>query len=376
MRQVFHPVAWLAWLVGVMTPVLLTRNPLYQGVVLAALILNLWAWQEETPSWVGWRAVLRLAGWLVLFSVGVNVLTVHYGEHVWATLPREWPLIGGPLTLEALMFGVGSALSLLSLLLLFALFNLGMPPSRWLRLVPGFLFQAGVVTSIAVTFVPATVQAARDTYDAQRLRGHRFRRLIDYAPLFAPVLVDSLERSVQLAESMAARGFGANLAPISERRHVAMQAGIWLGLLSLLVGLFARTYWAAAPVPWGNALIVVGVSLLACVFWLQGQRVRRTRYRRWYWRPRDTLLLLGSLVLFGVSLGVRSLAPQVWLYYPYPPYDVWPTFAPVPGLFLLLAGLPALLAPPPPVESSRAPAPGPQQSAPPGENTTSRSTLT
>lgn len=344
MNARFHPGAWLLWLLAVLVPTLLTRNPLYLSLLLGALLLDLQVVGHGGIPLTSWRPVLRLAVWLTLLSVGINVLTVHHGTHVWLTLPHNWPLVGGPLTLEALLFGLASALALITLLLLFTTFNAGMDRSQWLRLVPGFLFQAGLIASIALAFVPATVQAARDTYDAQRLRGHRFRRLSDYVPLFVPVLVDSLERSVQLAESMASRGFGANLRPLRPRTHLALQAGLWLGLLSLLVGLFARAYWRHNPVS-GWALIALGVGLLSLTCRVQGRRVQRTRYRRWYWRPRDTLLTAGSLLLLAGTGAARVIAPRVWLYYPYPPYPLWPDFQLAPGLLLLAAALPALLAP-------------------------------
>lgn len=344
MRDGFHPIAWVLWGVAAAAPALLTRNPLYQIVILVAAWLNLWALRRAGASTYGWGVLVRLAVWIAALGIVGNVLLVHHGERVWARLPENWPIIGGPLTVEAALFGLSSALSLLSLLLIFATLNAGMSPARWLRLVPGFLYQAGVVTSIAVTFVPVVTRTARDVYDAQRLRGHRFRRLSDYAPLFTPVLVDSLERSVQLAASMAARGFGANVRPLSPLRRGSAQGSIWLGLLMVLVGMFVRAYWPSRS-NLGLGLVLAGGGVVLAVFWWQGKRVRRTLYRRWYWRARDTALTFGSLFLLGTTVGVRVFSPSVWLYYPYPPYDLRPTFRFVPGAILLLVALPALLIP-------------------------------
>ncbi len=350
MNATFHPYAWTLWFLAVVTTALMTRNPLYQGVLALALTLNLWALRRPSQAWQGWRWVLRLALWLAGFSVAVNVLTVHHGRHVLLVLPRTWPVIGGPLTLEALLFGLATALSLLTLLLAFAVYNLEMTPARWLRLTPGFLHTAGVITAIAVAFVPGTWQAARDIYDAQRLRGHRFRRLTDYTPLLAPLLVDSLERSVQLAASMAARGFGAGVRPLPAWGRVILQGMLIAGLLALALGAFGRAYGLNA---WGTPLLVTGAAILLGVFYAQQRRVLRRAYRRWLWRPRDVLLALGSGLLLVIALGLRWRAPEVWLYYPYPPYAPWPDFRWVPGVFLLVAALPAWLAPTPPVQSSR-----------------------
>ncbi len=344
MRDLFHPWAWLLWAVAALAPALMTRNPLYQSIILGATLINLWAVSRAGRSTYGWNVIVRLAAWLAVLSVGANVLMVHHGEYVWARLPDSWPIVGGPLTVEAALFGLASGLALLSLLLIFATLNAGMSADRWLRLVPGFLYQAGVVTSIGVTFVPVIARTARDVYDAQRLRGHRFRRLTDYAPLFTPVLVDSLERSIQLAASMAARGFGASARPLSAPARVLVQLVLWLGLMMVLAGMFVRAYWQQHTLT-GNLILAIGVLTVVGTFWMQGRRVRRTAYRRWYWRARDTLLALGSLVLLAVTVAVRVSSPAIWLYYPYPPYDLWPTFRLVPGALLLLVALPAVVMP-------------------------------
>ncbi len=343
MRARFHPTAWLIWFAAALTPLLLTGNPLYLLVLVLVQALNLSVLEGEESS-RGWRPVLLLALWIVPLTLLFNVLTVHYGRHVWARLPHAWPIIGGPLTGEALLFGVSRGLSLLALLLTFAVFNAEMPPSRWLRLVPGAFFQAGLVTAIAITFVPATVAAAQDIYRAQRLRGHTFRRVTDYAPLFAPLVVDSLERSVQLAQSMASRGFGAAVRPPSRGQQVLLQLGLWGALLLAFLGLILTLMGTGSPtlrrVP---LLLAAGLFLL--VLHLYGRRVRRTVYRRWYWRSRDTLLAAGSLILLLIFWGVRLAAPRHWFYYPYPPYSLVPDFSWVPGVALTFLALPALLSP-------------------------------
>ncbi len=345
MNDLFHPRAWLLWLMGVGSAALVTRNPLYHSILILALFLDMWVVRRHTADGWGWGIILRLVGWLALMGVLLNTLTVHHGTHVWATLPRSWPLIGGPLTWEAVLFGGASALALFTLMLVFAVWNAGMPPERWLRLLPAAFFQAGVVTSIAITFVPVTARTVREIYDAQRLRGHRFRRVQDYVPLFTPVLVDGLERSVALAESMASRGFGAQQVAWPERVRVVLQGLVVVGLMGILGGLFARTYWPRHAF-WGNVMWAAGTVLVFGVLWLQGRRTRRTVYRRWYWRRRDTLLSLGSVFLAALVVGTYMRAPHIWLYYPYPPYSLWPSFEWYVGVPLVLVALPALLAPP------------------------------
>ena len=64
------------------------------------------------------------------------------------------------------------------------------------------------VTSIAITFVPQTVTRFTEIREAQALRGHRVRRIGDLLPLIIPLLAGGMERSMDLAEAMEARGYG------------------------------------------------------------------------------------------------------------------------------------------------------------------------
>ncbi len=60
-----------------------------------------------------------------------------------------------------------------------------------------------------------------------------------------PLLATSLERAIQLAETMEARGFATVLNPASsessQRRAILTQAGLLAALLGLLAGLFLLT---------------------------------------------------------------------------------------------------------------------------------------
>ena len=150
--------------------------------------------------------------------------------------------VGGPITLEVVIAGAVSGLMLLTILVVFAAFNSVVDHYQLLRATPAFLFQAGVIISIAITFVPQMVISAREIRQAQRIRGHRFRGIRDLLPLVIPLLANSLERAIQLAETMEARGFGSGVHPGSPHRAVLSQMGTLAGLLGLLAGLFIVAY--------------------------------------------------------------------------------------------------------------------------------------
>ncbi len=349
----FHPYAWTLWLAAGMTAALLTRNPFYliilllaTGFVFAALKRR--AEQDPAGSGTGpmaWDAVVRLALFVWGFTILFNALTVHVGEHILFTLPASWPIIGGPITLEAAIYGFITGLNFVTLILIFAIYGSALGAQTILRMIPGFAYQTGVAISIAISFVPQTLIAWSDIREAQRLRGHRVKGLRDFLPLFVSLLSYGLDRAIQLAESMDARGFGGHLLPVARRETWFIRGGAIAGLFLLLIGLAAKSYYRAASWP-GLIMLAAGAALLGFSLWHSGRRTRRSRYRRWRWRPRDTALAAGSGLLLAAVILLTWFMPKALFYYPYPPYPLLPDFNPFLSLIFILPLLPALLLPP------------------------------
>lgn len=332
--------SWSLWALAALLPALTTRNPLY--LLITALAVALSYTQHEGHVAATWGTFVKASLALWVLTVPFNALFVHHGEIELFSLPKEWPLIGGPITLEAIVYGVVSGLALFTILLIFATYNTRVSHYELLRHTPGFLYQATLVTSIAITFVPQMLASAQEIREAQIVRGHRFRKPKDMLPLFMPLLTSGLERAVQLAESMESRGFGGNLAPVSWRQEIAQRLATLLGLTSLLLGLFLSAYFPQRGQP-GWIMAGTGGLLLLGVFRAQGGRVRRSRYRRSTWNSQDTMLTVASALVIVIFAGVKLLLPQALIYYPYPPFPLIPDFTPLLGGTLLLLALPAVL---------------------------------
>ena len=339
----FHTGAWVAWLVAGVVPAFGLRNPLYLVLVLGAAWIVYSSLGRSSPLGSSWGSFIKLGLFLFAFTIPFNALSIHIGQIVLFRLPASWPIIGGPITLEAVIAGVVSGLALLTILVVFAAFNAVVDHYQLLRATPDFLLQAGVIVSIAITFVPQMVLNAKEIREAQRIRGHRFRGIRDLLPLIMPLLANSLERAIQLAETMEARGFGSVAVPFSRRQILLFQTALLAALLALLGGLFFIGFLPNRAV-WGWALIGLGALTLGVVFWLQGRNVHRTRYRRPRWRGRDGLLTAASALVVIVILIAKRLAPETLYYSPYPPSPLLPPFDPLVGGVLLLLALPALLA--------------------------------
>jgi energy-coupling factor transport system permease protein len=340
----FHTWSWVAWLVAAAVSAFTLRNPLYLVLILAAAWIVYTTLGRTSPIGSSWGALVKIGLSFFALTIAFNALSIHIGRIVLFRLPASWPIIGGPITLEVVIAGAVSGLTLLTILVVFAAFNSVVDHYQLLRATPAFLFQAGVVVSIAITFVPQMVLSAREIRQAQRIRGHRFRGIRDLLPLVIPLLANGLERAIQLAETMEARGFGSMAKPLPRCKAILAQVVTVAALLGLLAGLAILAYFPERGV-WGWVLATLGAVGLLAVFALQGKQVRRTRYRRPAWQGRDTILVTASGIVVMVVAVARSTMPWTVTYTPYPPNPLLPPFNPLVGAALLLLALPALLAP-------------------------------
>ena len=212
LNRPLDPRAWLLWLVAASLPALVGRNPFTLLAVLLTVlgVRSVWG---TTPRFASWQAVVRLALVFAAVSVLFNVLTVHVGDRVIVTLPDQIPLIGGILTLNALVYGLLSGLALLVLVLIGTTVAAVLDWMALLRLLPARLATLAVASSVAWTLMPRMLVAFTEIREAQAARGHQPRRLRDAVPLLTPLLAGGLERSFQLAEALEARGFGAHAVP-------------------------------------------------------------------------------------------------------------------------------------------------------------------
>lgn len=317
----------------------MTHNPLYLAILGGVVALHYALADAKRPHAQGWAALLRITMGLSLLVIPFNALFVHAGSHVLFRLPERWPLIGGKITLEAVIWGATSAMGLLVLLAAFAILNLQVDQAQMLHLTPAFVYEAGLVTSIALTFVPQMMLSAQEIREAQLIRGHRMRRVRDMRPLVLALLTMGLERSLQLAESMEARGFG-NARPLPQAKDVLYKVLTIVSLGGVLGGLFALTYFPGQQ--WLGWLgIGVSALILLGVFWAQGKRVKRTHYRRERWSWQDGLAAGATVAALAGLVATRILDPTILVYYPYT--RLLPSFYPEVGASLMLLVVPAVL---------------------------------
>lgn len=341
-----HTRAAALWLAAALLPALASGNPWHLVVVTAAGAAGYWAWSRRGggADGAGWGAFLRFGLVLVALTVLLQPLASSAGETVIARLPalELGPVVlGGAVTLESLVYGATRGLALTAVLLVVAAFSAAVDPYRLVRSIPRFLHRSAVVVSIALTFVPQTLAAQREIREAMALRGHRFRGLRDLVPLFVALVAGGLERSIDLAESMEARGFGG--AGLHGKRLAprTLDAAIAGGLALAVAGVYGRSAWPGSALAGtlGTAAIALGTLLVAGALAAVGRSVHATRYRPERWSRCDTLVAAASLSSLAAFAAAWIWRRGELVFYPYPRLTV-------PELSPWLAGALALLAVP------------------------------
>ena len=329
-RPSFHPVAWLAWSVASIVLVMVLDTPVASLTAVAAATVVAARFAARGPEGRTVRVMLRVGIGIIAVRIVLFGLTGHTGETIVATLPSiELPRIlggmqlGGAITGEVLAHEAAEGLRIAAVLVCGGVFLSVVPTYAMLRMMPRFLFEAGLVVGIALSFVPVLLQSAQDVRDAQRLRGHRFRGLRSLRPLVAPVLSSAIERALSLAGSMEARGYGRAANPVPAAARVASLAG----LLCIAVGggllLFGRGLT-------GGSVLVAGMVAAVAGARGAGRAVVRSRMPKDGAGPWDIAFVVAALVPAVAAIGLADTSGAQWYAYPsvtWPRVDPFVVFA-------------------------------------------------
>ncbi|MER7311639.1 energy-coupling factor transporter transmembrane protein EcfT [Streptomyces halstedii] len=347
--------AWWLWALGLATAASRTTNPLLLGLLVGVAGYVVAARRTDAPWARSYGAFVKLG----LFVVGVRlVFSVLLGSSVPGTrllftLPEvplpDWAQgvrVGGQVTAEQLVFALYDGAKLATLLICVGAANSLANPARLLKSLPGALYEAGVAVVVAMTFAPNMVADVLRLRTARRLRGRPTGGVAAVLQIGLPVLEGALERSVALAASMDARGYGrtAQVPPAVRHTTNALTLGGLLGVCAGTYGLLA-----AQGAVYGLPLLGAGLVAALAGLKLGGRRSVRTRYRPDRWGAR-AWLVAGSGVLVAAALIVAGSADPEALHpgvvpLSTPVLPLWPAAAVLAGL------LPAAVAPVPPSAS-------------------------
>jgi energy-coupling factor transport system permease protein len=254
-----------AWSGACLFIVLYTTNPAYKVLVLAAAFAALAAGAGLARMRRLTKGVALIAG----MDVALNFVSAHLGRTTLFALPDNIPALGGPYTLEALAFGAANGITVAAAIIAAAAFSLLLNPHDVMEALPKALSRTGTAIAASMNLVPSVSSSFTQVSEAQRMRGWQPKGPRSWAEVVVPVVLTSVEGSIQLAESMEARGFGSGPRTSMDTRRLTQNDWLLIAMSAMAVAIFVLADlagWAAGWYPYPSITVpVIDIRpLIAC----------------------------------------------------------------------------------------------------------------
>ena len=213
MRKPLHPLT--LWIASVLLAIGITvlDSAIVAIATVAAVAFLVHIRRDGSPWNRSFNLSLRIGATILVIRTVVGILIgVPIPGQVIFTIPRvALPIwmpgirIGGAVTIERMSSSLHEGIIIAALIALFGAATSLTSPHRLLRVTPSFIYEIGITLVIATSLFPQLATSAQRIRTAQKLRGIENVKLRSIA---LPLLEESLARSLQLAASMDARGYG------------------------------------------------------------------------------------------------------------------------------------------------------------------------
>lgn len=196
------------------------------------------------------KYALYVAAFLFIFSILFS-----QGSRILFTI--------GPIQVrqESVLFATSMCMRLFLAIGAFALLTFTVHPDQVLQILSKFGFKSMTGLSIATRMYPTIASDSGNIEDAMKARGVEFddgnfvQKAKARAPVMMPLLLNSMDRSMEIAEAMEARGFGAGTrthyfdSPMTARSKVMVViflAAIPFGIAMFILGFGNADYIGGA----------------------------------------------------------------------------------------------------------------------------------
>jgi energy-coupling factor transport system permease protein len=201
-------------------------------------------------------SILKYVGYVAFFVLLFNILISSGSNKI---------LVIGPIvvTTESMLFAISMCLRLFLAVFAFSILTYAIHPDEVLRAISKFGYKTTSSLSLSLRMYPTIAADANNIIDSMKARGMEFEKgkFVDKvksrAAVVMPLLLNSLERSISVAEAMETRGFGVtkrtNFGERKMMRHELFMASSFCVSMILGIFLFVLGY--------GNADYLNGAAL-------------------------------------------------------------------------------------------------------------------
>jgi len=303
-----HPSTW--WVISLALAVIAgSATSIVQTLSVAALsVLLILVFRENAPWARSLKFYLILAFAVVVIRVMFRIVFSFSQETdgVLLELPRfelDFGLgaIGllGNVSAPAMLGALIDGSRLAAIILAIAVANTLANPRKLLKSAPGALYEIATSVSVAINLAPQLIESFARVRRARGLRG-KGRKSSTLNGLLIPVLEDTLDRSLLLAASMDARGFGRKSTQSKGELLLARVLGLQ-SLLAITMGVFVLLSGFSTPA--AMTLLAIGIVTSVISVRITSRRNSRTSIARTARTAIDFAALAACAVLLIVHFA-------------------------------------------------------------------------
>ena len=222
------------------------------------------------------KNLIYMVPMLILMAL-INPLFNHEGVTVIAYLPS-----GTPLTLESIIYGLCTAVMIISVICHFSCYNEVMTSDKFIYLFGKVIPAMSLIISMTLRFVPKFAHQLKVVANAQKCmgqdvsNGNVIKRAKSGLNILSIMTTWSLENAINTADSMKSRGYGIpgrtafSIFTFDKRDKKALISIMILGIYTFVGNLMGGMYFEFYPSIQKTETSVFGISvfvayLLLCV---------------------------------------------------------------------------------------------------------------
>ena len=196
----FHPIVSFSFFIGVIALTLIFSNSVYGPISFLCAFCYTVRLKGKTTVFFLLKFIIPI----VLLASIFNMMFSHYGNTVIFSVKE----IG--FTLEALTAGLFTGIMIGAVMAWFSAYNEIITADKFMALFGGFAPNLALLFSMILRFIPLMVKTANEIKEAHIGLGYETKGLKNTLTRFSALISISLEKSIETADTMKARGFGTN----------------------------------------------------------------------------------------------------------------------------------------------------------------------
>ncbi len=203
--KTYHPIVNFLYFVSVIGLSMMLLNP----ICLLISLLGSFCYSVMLKGIKAIRQNLLYMLPMIILMALFNPMFNHEGVTILTYLPS-----GNPLTLESIIYGLVSAIMIVSVICWFSCYNEVMTSDKFIYLFGKIIPALSLVLSMTLRFIPKFIKELKALSNAQHMIGKGIsdgsflRRTKNALSIFSAMISRALEGSVTTADSMKSRGYG------------------------------------------------------------------------------------------------------------------------------------------------------------------------